>query len=109
MPANKPGDQSMKHYGAQSVATAAASIEATGSKRVAPGNPNRTLLLIQNTGANPGFLRFSEACKGDGSDILLAAGSAPLVWDQADTCPVEAVNLASILGTTWAINEGTTH
>lgn len=107
MPANKPGVQSMKHYGAVSVATVLALIEANGSKRVAPAAPDRTLLLIQNTGANPGLLRFSESCKGDGSDLVIAVGSFWL-WDQADTCPVEAVNLASVLGTTWAILEGTT-
>lgn len=104
MPAGKPGTQSIKHYGA--VSTANADV-AKGSVRVAPASADRTFFTIQNTGANPGLLRFGEPCKGDGSDIVFAINSPPMVWDQADTCPVEAINLASVLGTTWAIAEGT--
>lgn len=106
MPANKPGVQSIKHYGAVSKATLAANIP-NESERVAPLAPNRTLLVVQNTGANPGLLRFGEPCKGDGTDLVVAAG-AFVSWDQADTCPVEAINLVSILGTSWAILEGLT-
>lgn len=104
MPANKPGVQTVKHYGFASLANADVT---QGTVRVAPNNPNRTLITIQNTGANPGLLRWGEPCKGDGSDQVIAAGQDK-TYDQADTCPVEAINLASIAGTTWAIVEGTT-
>lgn len=67
----------------------------------------RTLLEIQNTGANPGFYHFKEAVQGDGSDFTLAAGAVK-TFDQSDTCPTEALNLGSTLGTTWAILEQVT-
>lgn len=104
MPAGKIGVQTLKHYGAVSDV---GSNTVNSSKRVAPLNPNRTHLTLQNTGANPGVLRFSEPVRGDGSDILINTAQI-LVFDQADTCPVEAINLGSALGTTWAIVEGTT-
>lgn len=78
-----------------------------GSQRVSPANDLRTLLVIENTGANPGLVHFKEQVQGDGSDFLVAAGGF-LNYQQSDTCPTEAVNIGSTLGTTWAILEQVT-
>lgn len=72
-----------------------------------PFNSQRIALLVQNTGAKPGNLRLGPPPQGNGSDIMLAAG-AFIKWDQADTCPQEAVNVACVAqadSTTWAIME----
>lgn len=96
-------DRTDKHYGE---APAAGTNNPGGSITVTPANPKRIALLIQNTGANPGLVRFEEPIQGDGSDLLFAAG-AGLLWDRADTCPVSAINVGSALGTTFAIVETT--
>jgi hypothetical protein len=84
--------------------SAAGSNTPTTSKRISPNTPNRLMLTIQNTGANPGLLHFSEPVQGDGSDILFAVGQI-LIFDQPGTCPTEAINVGSTLGTTWALLE----
>ena len=76
------------------------------STRPVPTNPNRVSLIIQNTGANPGQVRFAEPGQGVGADMLWVAGFI-FKWDQADTCPKEAINVSSTLATTWVIVEGT--
>ena len=74
------------------------------SVAASPALSGRTLLVIQNTGANPGLLHFREPVQGDGSDILVAAGQL-YSFQQSDTCPREKVNLGSAAATTWAILE----
>lgn len=96
-------DRADKHYGA---APLAGTNNPTGSLRVTPANPKRISLLIQNTGANPGLVRFEEPIQGNGSDLLFAAG-AGLLWDKSDACPVSAINVGSELGTSFAIVETT--
>lgn len=77
------------------------------SVRVTAGNGARTMLLIQNTGANDGLVHFGEDVHGDGSDILFTAG-AGLLWDRETTVPESAINVGSALGTTFLIVEQVT-
>lgn len=90
------------------VITAAGTATDATSRTAAPQAPNRTMLLIQNTGANPGLVHFGENVQGDGSDFLVASGASLPLWDQADTTPKEKINLGSAAGTTWAILEQVT-
>jgi hypothetical protein len=94
--------QRVKHYGVTAAAGGA-------SKRVSPAvnsqSGRRTLLIIQNTGANAGLCRIGEDVRGDGSDITIAAGTF-LGFTNPDTCPWEAINLRSTAGTTFSIIEG---
>lgn len=105
MPATK---LETKQYRAVSIATAAAGFPAA-SKRLSPqtdsATATRVSLIVQNTGANPGLVHFAEQVQADGSDIVLGAGER-LEYKDARTTPREALNLGSILGTTWAIIEG---
>lgn len=89
------------------VLTPALSNTPTTSVGASPAIAGRTLLTIQNTGANPGLLHFKEAVQGDGSDIAFAAGQI-VTFDQAETCPREKVTLGSALPTTWAVIEQVT-
>lgn len=86
------------------VITPANSNTPTACVAASPAIAGRTLLTIQNTGANPGLLHFKEGVQADGSDIAIPAGGT-ITYDQADTCPREKVNLGSILATTWAVVE----
>jgi hypothetical protein len=88
----------IRQYGVQSKA-------GEKSTRPTPAVGDRIFLVIQNTGANPGLLRFGGPVRGDGSDLLFAAGSAPLIFDQADSCPNDDLNFQSTLGTSWAVLE----
>lgn len=79
---------------------------------IAPNTPNRTKLVVQNTGANPALLKFNGkivgaggATIGDGSEFVLYAGDMPFTF--SDPCPVEAFSIASILGTTVSVLETT--
>lgn len=72
---------------------------------VVPNNIARIALKVQNTGSNPGRMRFAGQPQGGGSDILIAPGEWPPGFDQADTCPQEGVFLASDFKTTWLILE----
>lgn len=81
----------------------------TTSVRISPkaGAGRRTMLMIQNTGLNPGLVRFGEPILGDGTDLLFTPGSG-LVFDRSETCPEGAINLGSNLGTSFAILEQVT-
>lgn len=92
---------SMKQF---KVVTPAGSNTPQTSVQASPAIPGRTLLFIQNTGANPGALHFKENVQGDPSDIAIPAGGSQK-FDQDTTCPRERVNLGSALATTWAILE----
>lgn len=74
------------------------------SVRAAPQTPGRVSLWIQNTGANPGLLRFKENIQGDLGDFTLAPG-AFFPTDLSSPCPTEAINVGSAAGTTFAILE----
>jgi hypothetical protein len=76
----------------------------TTSIRAAPQTPGRIALWIQNTGAQPGLLRFKENVQGDGGDFAIAVGAFFPV-DLSAPCPTEAINLGSAAGTTFAILE----
>jgi hypothetical protein len=78
---------------------------AGGSIRPLPEAPARASLLIQNTGGVPGRVRFGGACQGAGADITWAPGLL-ILWKEADTCPLDSVNLASDVATTWLVMEG---
>jgi hypothetical protein len=69
-----------------------------------PQNPTRIAITIQNTGANPGVMRFGAPPQGSGQDFAWSAGFL-YGWDQRDTCPQEAVFLASVAATSWVIVE----
>lgn len=75
------------------------------STRPLSDNPSRKSLIIQNTGGNPGQVRFGAANQGPGADLTFIAGQMER-WDQPGTCPLESVNLSAVLGTTWCIVEG---
>jgi len=102
MPPGDTPDRNEKHYGGLAKA---GTNNAQTSVRVTAANPKRILLMIQNTGANPGLVRFEEPIQGDGSDMLFESKSG-LVFDRSDTCPQGAVNIGSELGTTFMIMEG---
>lgn len=87
--------------------TPAGSNTPTNSVRLSPATPNRTFLLIQNTGANPGLLRLGNKVQADGGDLTVPAGGAFGPFDIAETCPTESIDIGSALATTWAIIEGT--
>lgn len=71
---------------------------------VVPANERRVALFIQNTGANPGLVRFAGATQGNGSDMAFPAGFVQR-WDQADTTPLESISVSSAAATTWCIIE----
>lgn len=90
----------------QKYATKQYGLDATArNERIAPQTPGRLLLVIQNTGANPLLVRFMSDAREDGFDFEIAAG-AMLQFDNPETCPEEAINLMSPLGTTAAVLEG---
>jgi hypothetical protein len=70
-----------------------------------PTNPRRIALVIQNTGAAPGLVRFGDTVKNDGSDLLLAAGMFAPPWQTPETTPIESINFFSQNGTTFAVLE----
>lgn len=79
--------------------------KANTPQRPTPAVPNRVMLLIQNTGANPGLVRFVGEVRQDGGDIVLAAGAFSPLWDQKDSTPNDALNFFSTAGTTFAVLE----
>lgn len=87
-----------KHYG---FLTAAAT---QPDAAVSPDNAGRVSLFIQNTGANPGLLRFGNPCKVDGTDIAVAAGAA-IQFNENSAIIRQSFWLYSALATTWAIVE----
>lgn len=66
-------------------------------------NPTRIGLFVQNTGANPGVLRIGTPTQQTANITFTA--QMWINWDQADTCPLEAVFVQSPLATTWTIME----
>lgn len=72
---------------------------------VSPHVPKRVLLVIQNTGANPGLFRIEKQVQLDGGDYVIAAG-AELRFVEPENCPSESLNFYSALGTTFAVFEG---
>ncbi len=86
-------------------AAPAGSVATPITTAIAPQNPKRIGLSIQNTGANPLLLQFNNKVKGDGSDLAIAAGVL-LHWHTPETCPQGSIHIGSVLGTTCAILEG---
>ena len=82
-------------------------VKAGENVRPAPHTPERVLLFIQNTGANPLQVSFEDEAGEavDGGDFILTS-MAYMKFDNPDTCPSESVNLRSALGTTAAVLEG---
>ena len=70
---------------------------------VAPNQPKRVQLLIQNTGANPATVKFGQPCNSALDGFVLAAGA---LLNLHDPCPPESLNFFSTLGTTLSIYEG---
>lgn len=102
MPANNPiNRQDLKQYRFNLVAAAA-------SLRVSPYAPRRTFLLIQNTGVNPALVHFGEPIQGGGGDLVLAANEKLGPFFIPASCPSEAINVQSDLGTTITLLEGVT-
>jgi hypothetical protein len=93
--ATKPPN--LKIYGV--TCTAGAAVQPTAAV------PNRIMLSIQNTGANPGLVRLGGPVRNDGSDMFLAAGQFSPLWDKAETCPTDQLNFFSALGTTFSVIE----
>jgi hypothetical protein len=94
--------RSNKTYVATTVANAA-------SIRLVPTNPRRISLMIQNTGAVTGNVRFGGSTQGGVNDFEFPSGLI-FKWDQADTCPLEDINLSTPGGGangSWVIMEGT--
>lgn len=81
---------------------------AASSSRAVPYTAMRSFLSIQNTGANPGRVRFGQSVQNDGGDIVLAAFEILPPFQIPETCPKEAINFSSDLGTTFAVLEGIT-
>lgn len=96
---------SMKQF---KVITPAGSNTPQTSVAASPALPGRTLLFVQNNGSNPGVVHFKENVQGDASDITVPAGGSLPVFDQADTCPKEKINLGSALATSWVLLEQVT-
>jgi len=78
---------------------------ANQAQRPAPAVGSRILLSIQNTGANPGLVRFGNDVRGDGGDMALGAGGFSPLFDKPETCPNDALNFFSALGTTFSVIE----
>jgi len=75
------------------------------SRRIASAVADRIGLVIQNTGLNPGNIRFeNENNPANGGDFTLVPGEF-LHFPIPETCPREAVNIISELGTTFSILE----
>ena len=75
------------------------------AQRPAPAVGSRILLSIQNTGVNPGLVRLGNDVRGDGGDMSLVAGQFSPLFDQAETCPNDALNFYSVAGTTFSVIE----
>jgi hypothetical protein len=73
--------------------------------RPAPAVGNRVMLLIQNTGSQPGLVRFGTSVRSDLGDLQLASGEKSPLWNIPDTTPNEALNFFSTFGTTFAVLE----
>lgn len=99
----------IKQY--RSVCAAASAPQTSSSQAVAPANPRRSFIVLQNNGANPALVQFNNFVKNDGSDLAIPAGSA-FIFDQTFSDgtfngPTGAIYIASVLGTVVAVLEGT--
>ena len=81
-----------------------ATVAALENKRIAPAGVKRLGVSIQNTGLNPGRYRFENAVQLDGGDVTLVPGAKD-DYLIPGSCPADAINLYSVLGTTFAIIE----
>jgi len=98
-----PAGKNTKTYGG---VIQAASGSAPQNHEIAAKNPNRTMLLIQNTGAGDLLVAFGGPVIGDGSDLIFPGGANNgLLWDNADSCPEASINFGSIAGTTYSVTE----
>jgi hypothetical protein len=73
-------------------------------KRVSPAGVGRLGLIIQNTGVNPCLYRFENEVQEDGGDIEILANEKH-EYLIPGSCPADALNFLSALGTTLAIVE----
>jgi hypothetical protein len=74
------------------------------NNRITPAGARRIGIVIQNTGVNPCVYRWENAVQLDGGDIEMAAGGKD-EYLIPETCPQEALNFSSTLGTTVAVVE----
>lgn len=70
-----------------------------------PAVKSRIMLQIQNTGTNPGLVRFGGPVRRDGGDMLLAAGQFSPLFDRQETCPNDSLSFYSTAGTTFSVIE----
>lgn len=105
MPANDR--QNVKHYG---IATPAGSNQTGALKPLTPDTPNRTQLLIQNTGGNPGKLHLGQDLQNNGTDFVIVSNGfwPPSGMFDEDNCPTDSISVGSEAATTWSIMEVTT-
>ncbi len=75
------------------------------AQRPSPAVGQRILLSIQNTGLNPGLVRFGGDVRQDGGDMTLIAGAFSPLFDQVETCPNDSLNFFSVAGTTFSVIE----
>ena len=99
----------LKQY--KAVIAAASSPQTSSAQAVAPANPDRIFLVLQNNGANPAFVQFNNPVKGDGSDLNLSVGGS-FQFDQINpdgsfNGPTGAIYIAATAATTVALIEGT--
>lgn len=92
-------------------AAAATNVPVQGQTAAAPQVDQRCYLLIQNTAAaNSALVQFKNPIKGNGSDLILAAGQAMLfdqtLPDGTPNIPIDAIYIGSQAGATVAILEG---
>lgn len=100
----------LKQYKAVLVANSAP--QTSSAQAIAPANPKRCFLVMQNNGANAALVQFNNPVKGDLSDLNIPAGSA-FIFDQTfndgtGNVPTGAIYMAATALTTVAIIEGTT-
>lgn len=74
------------------------------NNRITPAGAKRIGIIIQNTGVNPCVYRWENAVQLDQGDIELAAGGMDR-YLIPETCPEQALNFSSTLGTTVAVVE----
>jgi hypothetical protein len=77
---------------------------AADSVRITPAGVARIGISIQNTGLNPCLYRWDNAVQQDGGDMELAVNEKHDFLFPA-TCPQQALNFFSTLGTTVAVIE----
>lgn len=100
-----PVGKNTKTYGG-TIQPSPAGATRPANAEVAAKNPNRTMLMIQNTGAGDLLVQFGGPVLGDGSDMTFPGGANNgLLWDNPDSCPEASINFGSVAGTTYSITE----